>query len=377
MKKTAIIILSILFLTSCGSKRKATSSKNAKKNQTIAYKKQHDTKVKPIKYKKNKELLIDVSKNKTVFNESMIDELYGKKSNLMKAKIDYIKKYSVLAIHEMEAYKIPASITLAQGLLESRYGKSVLTTKARNHFGIKCHKWQGDRVYHDDDEKGECFRKYQMHESSFRDHSLFLAHKKRYAKLFTFKPNDYKSWAKGLQKAGYATDKKYPQKLIALIENYDLFFFDKLVLGKEYDSNSLINKELVKKDFEHKKPNINKQPKKNNTPIKTDFYIVKSGETLYSISKRTNLSVDQIKKINNLTSTDLEIGQKLIFVIKNKSNTKLADNYLKYTVKTGDTLYSIASKNKMKVEDLKNLNNLKDNTLSIGQSIMIKAKKLN
>tara|TARA_A100001037_G_scaffold247653_1_gene229661 strand:- start:639 stop:1496 length:858 start_codon:yes stop_codon:yes gene_type:complete len=140
----------------------------------------------------------------------------------------YISKYSQVAVDEMHRYNIPASITLAQGILESGNGESRLAVKGNNHFGIKCHTgWEGETIIEDDDEKGECFRKYDKVADSYRDHSLFLTERNRYSFLFTYKLSDYKKWAKGLKKAGYATNPKYPTLLIDLIEKYDLSRFDK------------------------------------------------------------------------------------------------------------------------------------------------------
>lgn len=140
----------------------------------------------------------------------------------------YIKKYSPLAISSMREYGIPASITLAQGLLESGYGQSVLAKKSNNHFGIKCKKeWTGEKVYHDDDAAGECFRKYPCVEDSYTDHAVFLSSSIRYADLFKLPRGDYKGWAHGLKKAGYATNPKYPTLLIGLIELYELNSYDK------------------------------------------------------------------------------------------------------------------------------------------------------
>ena len=140
---------------------------------------------------------------------------------------DYIKNYKDLAIEEMKLYNIPASITLSQGILESSNGESMLATKANNHFGIKCHtSWEGDRVFHDDDEKGESFRKYTNVEDSYRDHSLFLANSSRYSFLFDIPLTNYKSWAKGLKKAGYATNPKYSKLLINIIKRYNLDQYD-------------------------------------------------------------------------------------------------------------------------------------------------------
>ena len=144
-----------------------------------------------------------------------VRSLERKEKGLNKHTFSYIKKYAPLAVLEMHEYKIPASITLAQGILESGNGRSQLASKSNNHFGIKCHKgWKGQRVYHDDDAKGECFRKYTYVATSYKDHSKFLSTRRRYADLFKLRKTDYKGWARGLKKAGYATDRKYPKKLI-------------------------------------------------------------------------------------------------------------------------------------------------------------------
>ena len=181
------------------------------------------------KSKKNSVKNTKSSQNKVVVHKK------ASKSSITNSTFDYIKKYKETAMEEMRTYKIPASITLAQGILESSSGKSNLTRKSNNHFGIKCHKgWKGKRVYHDDDEKGECFRVYKNPKKSYRDHSLFLAGRNRYSKLFKFKKGDYIRWAKGLSAAGYATDRRYPAKLIAIIEKYDLHKYDAKVLGKRY-----------------------------------------------------------------------------------------------------------------------------------------------
>ena len=139
----------------------------------------------------------------------------------------YIKQYNYLAISEMHLYGIPASITLAQGILESGSGTSRLAVEANNHFGIKCHvDWNGPSIYHDDDEKQECFRKYNTVDESFRDHSLFLSKRKRYLFLFSLRRTDYRGWAKGLQQAGYATSKTYAKKIIQLINDHNLAQYD-------------------------------------------------------------------------------------------------------------------------------------------------------
>ncbi|MDT0553284.1 glucosaminidase domain-containing protein [Urechidicola vernalis] len=278
-----------------------------------------------------------------------------KKVTYKDAKGAYIAKYSEIAMEEMRRYKIPASITLAQGVLESRSGQSQLTTRSNNHFGIKCHKgWTGGKTYHDDDEKGECFRVYKHPEKSFRDHSLFLAERKRYAGLFELKITDYKGWAKGLKKAGYATDKSYPQKLISIIETHELYDYDDLVLGK-------------KKRKRVKKEEYVVTPSKVSSKGTIE---VQYGESLYSISKRFGLTIDELKKMNNLKSNNLSVGQMLL--VKEQKKRKQNDRKEKLiTVKKGDTLYGLAKKHKVTVTQLKDWNRLLDNTLSIGQELIV------
>ncbi len=200
----------------------------------------------------------------------------------------YIDVYKDIAQQEMDLYGIPASITLAQGILESGSGKGRLSVKANNHFGIKCHGWKGGKIYHDDDRAQECFRKYKDAKYSFRDHSLFLKDRKRYAKLFKLKKGDYKGWARELRLAGYATDKKYPQKLISIIERYELYKLDKEVKG-----NSKVEFEM---------PTAEEQIK----------HTVLKGDTLYSISRRYGITVEELQKLNGLNDTALNIGQVLV-----------------------------------------------------------------
>ena len=221
-------------------------------------------------------------------------ELKKKNPKLNKYTLAYIRKYAPIAVNEMHEFKIPASITLAQGILESGRGRSELAMKSNNHFGIKCHTgWKGERVYHDDDAKGECFRKYQYVETSYYDHSQFLTKRKRYGFLFSYGTKNYKKWAYGLRKAGYATDKKYPNKLINIIEEYKLYEFDK----------------IKKKDFKYQKP---KREKTVTLNTKVSTHKVKKGDTLYSISRKYGISVAQLKKINDLKNNTISIGQRLL-----------------------------------------------------------------
>ena len=152
----------------------------------------------------------------------------GGKKNLSSVRLEYIAKYKELAIRQMKKYKIPASIILAQACLESADGRSTLATKANNHFGIKCHSsWKGKTYRKDDDRRNECFRKYPTIEDSYKDHSEFLKNGKRYSKLFSLPLRDYRKWAKGLKEAGYATNPHYAEVLIKIIEDYQLYRYDK------------------------------------------------------------------------------------------------------------------------------------------------------
>ena len=247
MKRVLLYLIILILTFSCGTKRVIYN------NKTEEPKKEVKTKKKKSKKKKPKEVVI-VPK---ILNTE-----------------DYVKFYSNIAMDEMIQFGIPASITLAQGILESGAGKGRLAVQANNHFGIKCHDWNGKKIYHDDDEEQECFRKYDNPEYSYRDHSLFLTNRGRYSFLFDLKKDDYKQWAKGLKKAGYATDPKYPQKLIDLIQRYQLYKYDNIVL------------------------------KKKNKPYK-----VKKGDTLFSISEKFNMPIDAIIELNDLKGNNLSIGQ--------------------------------------------------------------------
>lgn len=208
---------------------------------------------------------------------------------------NYVMQYKDIAMNNMKAYGIPASIILAQGILESGAGRGDLAISANNHFGIKCHAdWTGDTVNHDDDSSQECFRKYNKVAESYRDHALFLTGKGRYASLFELDKDDYRAWAKGLRKAGYATDSQYPDKLISYIERYNLGQYDAQVLGTNYIPVDNQNRRIIAMDSRG-----------------DGFYEVQKGDTLYSISKKYNVLVDDLKRKNNLSDNTLFVGQKL------------------------------------------------------------------
>jgi len=268
MKRILIVLVLGAVLFSCGSKKKIVTKKRTRKvprTEKVVVKKETPKVVVP----KN-EAPATTTSSKTYAN----------------ATEAYIANYNVIAMKEMRSYKIPASITLAQGILESGSGNGRLAVEANNHFGIKCHGWTGGKIYHDDDEDQECFRKYTYADSSFEDHSAFLTSRSRYSKLFQLKQDDYKGWAKGLRAAGYATDKKYPEKLISLIERYKLYEYDDEVLG-----GKRVEEIATSNHVTHR---------------------VEKGDTLYSLSRRYNMSVETLKTLNNLKGNALSIGQELI-----------------------------------------------------------------
>jgi flagellum-specific peptidoglycan hydrolase FlgJ len=252
-----VALAMLMFLASCGSKKQVYYADAAMNEQTITAKGKSKK-----KDQKKKDKGVVYSSDPTT---------------------RYIQQYAAIAQEEMRRYKIPASITLAQGLLESQLGQGVLAQKSNNHFGIKCKReWKGKKVYHDDDAPGECFRAYKDPKESYRDHSLFLVERERYASLFRLKKTNYKAWAKGLKKAGYATDPAYAEKLIGLIERLSLW---------KYDNPK------VSPDF---------------TVKNRDIHIVQKGDTLYGLSKRYKISVDKLKKINGLTTSEIQIGQHIL-----------------------------------------------------------------
>jgi len=221
--------------------------------------------------------------------------------------LSYIERFKPIAVKEMNLYGIPASITLAQGMFESAFGNSELSRVANNHFGIKCTSdWKGKSYFKDDDNPNDCFRVYNSPEESYRDHSDFLK-RKRYAHLFELDKNDYQGWAYGLKAAGYATNPNYPQLLINAIQKYKLDQYDR----PEGELQKIKREDRVLTEINQ---NIGKAVKdsivKATPPGKT--YTVITDDTLYNISKRFGLTVDELKTLNNLPDNNVKIGQKLI-----------------------------------------------------------------
>lgn len=219
----------------------------------------------------------------------------------------YIAQYKDVAIREMNQYGIPASIKLAQALLESGNGNSTLARQANNHFGIKCASgWTGKRMLKDDDEVDDCFRVYQHPEESYRDHSEFLL-RKRYAALFELDKNDYRSWARGLKSAGYATNPKYADLLVSLIERYRLFQYD----SSESRVEKIQREERVFTEIVENIPNEAKDAAAK-PPVAMQIHEVKSGETLFAIAKRYDLTIELLKQLNNIKGDGVMAGQLLL-----------------------------------------------------------------
>jgi flagellum-specific peptidoglycan hydrolase FlgJ len=223
------------------------------------------------------------------------------------AGLAYIDRFKQIAVQEMNQYGIPASIKLAQALLESGNGQSELALRSNNHFGIKCGiDWKGGKSYHDDDEAGECFRVYSRPEESFRDHSEFLL-RKRYADLFKLPKDDYKGWAHGLKAAGYATNPRYAELLIDLIERYELHQYDRPEsLAQQTQRAQSVQQAIVKHEVIEPETQTSKSRKA------MLIHEVLEGETLNSIASKYGLSVDKIKQLNQLTSERIHIGQLLV-----------------------------------------------------------------
>lgn len=258
----------------------------------------------------------------------------------------YIKEYAPLAVEQMKKHKIPASITLAQGLLESGAGMSTLAKKSNNHFGIKCHRdWHGKKTYHDDDARGECFRVYSDVEDSYEDHSLFLKNGSRYAFLFDLKITDYKGWAKGLKKAGYATDRSYANRLITIIEDYELY---------KYDNQGMSKREARRWEKELKKKPWLANPHQIYIANDLAYVVAREGDTFQLLGKELGINWKKLVRYNDLHEEyTLEDGD--IIYLKQKMK-KANKKYEEYIVRDGDSMHSISQKFGIRLKNLYRMN---------------------
>lgn len=333
--------------------------------------------------------------------------------------VEYVKKYALLAVQEMNRYQIPASITLAQGIIETAGGQSRLAEQAFNHFGIKCKEnWTGERIYHDDDARGECFRKYNKVEDSYRDHSKFLAERPYYRKLFDLPITDYRAWANGLRKAGYATNPRYAQMLISKIEKLNLDAFDKLNPNADEVYTKLVSLygDVNKKDIlgynvsetyiaetptpdktpqviavqpsqnvQREKQKVQQLAKRKPAPKvkltksrikrhanRREYIVVNPGETIFQVAKAYNISEKKLLRYNDLSAPNkLQAGQNLFLC--NKRNRGMQKTY---RVQLGDNMYLISQKMGIKLKSLYRRNRMQPGEEpQVGEILYLRGRK--
>ena len=276
--------------------------------------------------------------------------------------VQYVEQYRDIAIEQMLKWKVPASITLAQGLLESAAGQSTLATKGNNHFGIKCHGWTGRTIYRDDDLKNECFRAYSSAYESFEDHSKFLATGQRYRSLFSLKLTDYKGWANGLKAAGYATNPRYAQSLIDIIESYNLSQYDK---AKGYD------KFMVERSHDG---SVNGQPLHPIYIYNKNYYLyARQGDTFRSIASEVDISYRKLARYNERNKNDrLEPGE-VVWLKKKQKKAPKEYKKIPHVVQPGESMYTIAQKYGIRLEFLYKLNRLSpDYSIQVGDQLRLR-----
>jgi LysM repeat protein len=255
--------------------------------------------------------------------------------------MDYINKYSYIAVKHRDKYKIPASITLAQGILESGAGLSELARASNNHFGIKCHSdWTGERVYRRDDGPNDCFRKYDSVEESYEDHAIFLTQHQRYSILFTYDIRDYMAWAKGLQTCGYATNPGYANGLIRIIEGYDLYRYDEKSASKKISESNKSGQPVLRRDV-YKTFNL-------------IYVIAKANDSFDQIAGDTGFKVKDLIKYNEVPE-DFPLRKGDIVYLEKKK--KKADKpYFEHVVRIGDSMHRISQRYGIQLKHLYKMN---------------------
>jgi LysM repeat protein len=298
---------------------------------------------------------------------------------------EYVERYKAIAIAHMERYGIPASITMAQGILESDSGNSRLSTSSNNHFGIKCKKsWRGDRVFHDDDAKGECFRAYPSVEASYQDHADFLDQSPRYDSLFAYPSDDYRSWARGLKACGYATAPDYAERLVKIIESMKLYLLDKENGGKIYMAAKRANAN-TEGWFESNTASPDEQINPNAFRVTVNshkgygiyrsnhtFYVVaKEGDTYQTIGEVFHISARTLEKFNDVAKgTQLHKGD-IVYIERKK--TQWLGNVMQHKVVREENLYSLSQSYGIRLKSLMKLNHLREgNDVKKGDIIRLK-----
>lgn len=271
---------------------------------------------------------------------------------------EYIEKWSPVAVKHKDLHGIPASITLAQGILESGFGNSKLAQEGNNHFGIKCHDWSGKTIFKDDDKKDECFRKYTNAEQSYEDHADFLTSRKRYSELFELEVTNYKGWAKGLKKAGYATNSKYPKLLINLIKKHELYKFDTEEY-EEWEHKELLSERNATLPIENDK--TQKEEKKSSREIelnnKLKFVKAKEGDTFYQIAKEMGLTLRQLHNYNDFPKNkDHLVEGDIVYLMPKKNRANRNNKHI--TIEDDMAAWEISQKYGIKLNKIMSVNNI-------------------
>lgn len=286
---------------------------------------------------------------------------------------EFIRKYKHIAIQEMERTGIPASITLAQGIFESGCGMSQLSQEANNHFGIKCHDWEGDTYHMDDDAENECFRKYDHPEQSWIDHSEFLISRPRYADLFKIPSTDYKAWAKGLKAAGYATNPQYAERLIKIIEEEELYLYDHKVKHPTHTPAETLPVKKTEKEtttaIQKNRVNYHKREEiKNGIPCLE----IKAGDTFSAISRYYGIKLKKLMAYNDKTDSSLAVGQ---YIFLKRKKIRAARRYEFHRVKAGENLYLISQMYGVRLKSLIAFNYINaDTPLEAGEKIYLRKR---
>lgn len=282
-------------------------------------------------------------------------------------RAEYIAMWADVAVREMHEHGIPASITLAQAILESGDGNSELARKANNHFGIKCHDWKGKKSYHDDDRKGECFRRYDSADESFHDHSLFLK-RSRYLFLYEYKITDYKSWAKGLKKAGYATNPKYSQLLIRLIEENDLHRYDRVKPGKRVPEPD--RRPKTDKDSEAIVIHIDRGLEVFKSDNRIKYIVADRDYTPDELADRMNMGGWQIRKYNDLDRGERIEKDERIYLQPKRNKSRNVETHV---VRDGETLRDISQRYGVKMKKILKRSDLpKDYRIRVGDTLHLR-----
>lgn len=289
---------------------------------------------------------------------------------------EYIETWGDVAVEQMIDHGIPASITIAQGILESGHGNSMLAVKGNNHFGIKCHDWKGASLLKDDDKRNECFRKYDSASASYDDHSAFLTGRSRYAFLFELDQKDYKAWAKGLKKAGYATNPKYPKLLIELIEKHELYTLDERIESEKYGPE--IKRIKSKRHIIASVAPASKLVKSDKHDVfvnenRTKYVVARSGDTFYRIAKEFGIHLRQLNNWNDFPATkDVLKKGDIVYVMPKRKKSKHGNTRLE--LDDNQHLWEISQAHGIKLKSLMELNNLKspDLEMSKGDIVFLK-----